>query len=152
MGQTGAGLPTFTFGNSKSANPANGSTGGSSSKSGSKAGSGKGSNWALTNAKPNHIGVTRPIKVTLLPDRIVLSPELGDRRGPQVVAVAPELTQDDVQHVVTAVQKEVEGWGLAVADGYWKPVLQAEVAPDAERQFLNLQSALNGSGIDIIRR
>ena len=90
--------------------------------------------------------------MTVLPDRLVVAPEQGDRRAPQIVPVAPELTQDDVQHFVSAVQKEVDGWGIAVADGYWKPVLQAEVAPGAERHFLNLQTALGGSGIDIIRR
>jgi hypothetical protein len=68
------------------------------------------------------------------------------------VAVAPELTHDNVQQVVSAVQKEVEGWGRAVADGSWKPVLQADVAPGAEQHFQNLQTALNGSGIEITRR
>lgn len=79
-------------------------------------------------------------------------PERGDNRAPQVVKIAPELTPDDVTHVVTTVQNEVKGWGLAVSDGYWKPVLQVEVAPGAERQFMNLETALHGSGIDVIRR
>ena len=54
--------------------------------------------------------------------------------------------------VFSAVQSEVKGWGLAVSNGYWKPVLQAEVAPGAEQHFENLQMALKGSGIDILRR
>ena len=73
--------------------------------------------------------MTRPIQVKLQPDRVVLLPERGDNRGPQTVKVAPELSSDDVDHVVTAVQNEVKGWGLAVAEGYWKPVLQVSVAP-----------------------
>jgi hypothetical protein len=68
------------------------------------------------------------------------------------VPVAPELTSDNIDRFVAAVQGEVKGWGLAVADGYWKPVLQAEVAPGAERHFLNLQTALQGSGIEVMRR
>ena len=107
---------------------------------------------ALPDAKPHQIGVTRPIRVSVLADRIILVPEVGDDHGPQIVKVAPELGPDDVNHFVTAVQNEVKGWGLAVSDGYWKPVLQADVAPEAERHFLNLQTALSGSGIDIVRR
>jgi hypothetical protein len=82
----------------------------------------------------------------------VVLPESGDSRAPRIVNIAPELTPDDVTNFVSAVQNEVKGWGLAVADGYWKPVLQVEVAPGAERQYLNLETALRGSGIDVIRR
>jgi hypothetical protein len=81
-----------------------------------------------------------------------MTPERGDSRAAQVVPLAPELTPDDVTHFVTAVNQEVENWGLAVSDGYWKPVLQAEIAPGGERHFANLQTALSGSGIDIVRR
>jgi hypothetical protein len=129
------------------------STSGGSSKTSSRAGgSGRGTNWALQGVKPHQIGVTRPIRVSVLPDRLVIVPERGDDRPPRAVPVAPELTPDDIDHFVAAVQSEVKGWGLAVADGYWKPVLHADVAPGAERHFLNLQTALNGSGIDVLRR
>jgi hypothetical protein len=66
--------------------------------------------------------------------------------------VSPELQPADVDRFVTAVQSEIKSWGLAVADGYWKPVLQFDVAPDAERQFANLQTALSGSGFAIERK
>jgi hypothetical protein len=148
---TGTPLPSFSFGEKKNSGTASASSG-SSAKSSKRPGSGKGSNWALPNAKPHHIGVTRPIRTVVLLDRIVLAPEQGDSRPPQVVPLAPELTEDNVDQLVKTIQKEVEGWGLAVKDGYWKPVLQAEVAPGAERHFLNLQTALSGSGMDIIRR
>ena len=96
--------------------------------------------------------MTRLIRVNLQPDRVVMLPEAGDSRAPQVVKIATEMTPDDVNHFVNAVQDEVKGWGLAVADGYWKPKLQVDVAPGAERQYLNLETALNGSGIEITRR
>ncbi len=146
----GMGMPSLNFGEQKTA--PSGTTAAKSGGSGSRSSAKKGSNWALPQAKPNHIGVTRPIRVSVQPDRVVMLPERGDNRAPKVVKVAPELTPDDVTHVVTTVQNEVKGWGLAVADGYWKPVLQVEVAPGAERQFMNLETALQGSGIDVIRR
>lgn len=143
-------MPSFNFGNNQKS-PSN-SNSSSSGRSGPRSASNRGKNWALPDAKPHQIGVTRPIRVSLLADRLMIMPEVGDDRVPQIVKVAPELGPDDVNHFVTAVQNEVKGWGLAVSDGYWKPVLQADVAPDAERHFLNLQTALNGSGIDIVRR
>ena len=66
--------------------------------------------------------------------------------------IDPNLSLEDVNHVVSAVQNEVKGWGLAVSNGYWKPVLQADVAPGAEQHFSDLQMALKGSGIDVIRK
>jgi hypothetical protein len=44
------------------------------------------------------------------------------------------------------------GWGLAVENGYWKPVLEVEVAPDAEQHFADLQTALHSSGFELHRK
>jgi hypothetical protein len=92
------------------------------------------------------------LNVAVWSDRLVIAPDRGDSRAPLVVPITPELRPDDVARFVTAVQREIQGWGLAVADGYWKPILQMNVAPGAERQFTELQSALEGSGLEIVRR
>jgi hypothetical protein len=149
-GQPTIALPSFGKSTSKSS-PAAGSAN-SGSKAGARGTAKTGKNWALPQAKPNAIGVTRPIRISVMPDRIVLAPEQGDSRGAQTVPIAPELSPDDVTHLVDAVHREVDQWGLAVADGYWKPVLRAEVAPGCERHYENLRTALSGSGLDIIRR
>ena len=151
MGGTpgGMGMPSFTFGQKPP--PATGSSGGPSSGS-PKSTAKRGNNWALPQAKAHETGVTRPLRVNIAQDRVVLVPERGDDRPPQVVKIAPNLSLEDVNHVVSAVQNEVKGWGLAVSNGYWKPVLQADVAPGAEQQFADLQMALKGSGIDVVRR
>jgi len=147
------GMPSLNFGQTPQQQFADSSSGSTSRSSGTpKSNAKRGANWALPAAKVHHTGVTRPIQVNLEPSRIVLLPERGDNRGPQTVKIAPELSPNDVDHVVTAVQNEVKGWGLAVAEGYWKPVLQVSVAPGAERHFENLQSALKGSGIEIVRK
>jgi len=46
----------------------------------------------------------------------------------------------------------VERWGMAVAGGYWKPVLRVSVAPDAEDRFYELSVLLHNSGFDVQRR
>jgi hypothetical protein len=147
--QGGMGIPNLTFGQKP---PASGSSGGSSGSGSPKSTARRGNNWALPQAKAHETGVTRPMRVSIEPDRVVLVPERGDDRRPQVVKIAPNLSIEDVNHVVSAVQNEVKGWGLAVKDGYWKPILQAEVAPGAEDHFANLQMALKGSGIEIVRK
>jgi hypothetical protein len=139
--------------NSRAPNPSAGSTSGGAAKSGgSKTGKNRGRNWALTGAKPHAIGVTRPLHVAVQADRLVIVPDRGDLRPPVIVPISPEVRPGDVERFVTAVQKEVQGWGLAVADGYWKPVLHVDVLPGAEQQFANLQSALDGSGFDLVRK
>jgi hypothetical protein len=127
-------------------------TAASSGGSAGRAPAGKRPNWALPTAKPHAIGVTRPIPLAIQADRLTLLPSRGEQRVAHEIAVHPELTEEDVQRLVAAVQREVEGWGLAVADGYWKPLLVAEVAPDAEAQFARLRTALQGSGLELVRK
>ena len=42
--------------------------------------------------------------------------------------------------------------GLAVANGYWKPVLHVEVAPGGEANHHQLEALLQGSGLEVIRK
>jgi hypothetical protein len=149
-------VPNLSFGQASS----NASTnhGSSSSASGparsgsAKSGKSRGRNWALTGAKPHAIGVTRPLHIAVYADRLLILPDRGDDRPPVVVPISPEVRPGEVERFVTAVQSEVKGWGLAVADGYWKPVLNMGVAADAEPQFSALQTALDGSGLEIVRK
>jgi len=145
------GVPSFNFGNPKTSQSGAGGSGQSGSGS-PRSIAKRGKNWGLPQAKTNSIGVTRPIHISIEPNRVVMYPERGDNRAPKVVQIAPELSPDDVTHFVDAVQNEVKGWGVAVSDGYWKPVLRADIAPGAERQFTNLETALHGSGIEVSRR
>jgi hypothetical protein len=115
-------------------------------------GAGRGSNWALPGAARHATAITRPIRVAVLLDRLVLVPERGDDRPPQQLRISSELTAQQVDAFVNAVQREMKSWGLAVENGYWKPVLQLEVAPDSEHHFADLQTALEGSGFDIQRK
>ena len=46
----------------------------------------------------------------------------------------------------------MKSWGLAVQNGYWKPQIMMEVAPEAEAQCRDLQIALAGSGFELERK
>jgi len=98
------------------------------------------------------IGVTRPIHVAVLPDRLVIVPDRGDDRRPQQLPISPQLSPQEVEAFVSAVQKEMKGWGLAVQNGYWKPQILMDVAPEAEQQCRDLQMALEGSGFEMQRK
>ena len=135
------------IGNSQSGNSRPGPRGGKVAS-----GAGRGSNWGLPGAGRHATAITRPIHVAVLLDRLVLVPERGLDRPPQHLRISDELTPQQVDAFVAAVQREMKSWGLAVENGYWKPVLQLEVAPDSEHHFADLQTALEGSGFDIHRK
>ncbi len=131
------------------------SSGGSAAKRGPsqvKSGAGRGSNWGLPGANARSTGITRPIHIAVLLDRLVIIPEAGDDRPQQQLRVPDRLRDSDIDAFVTGVQKEMKSWGLAVEGGYWKPVLGIAVAPDAEHHFADLQKALDSSGFELRRK
>jgi len=115
-------------------------------------GKNRGSNWGLPAGRTHVTGVTRPIHVVVLPDRLVLVPEKGDDRPPQTLPVSEHLRPGEADALVAAVQREMKGWGLAVQNGYWRPQLLLDVAPDAEHHARDLAMALEGSGFDLQRK
>src|SRR5262249_53223374 len=86
----------------------------------SKSGKNRGSNWGLPGSRGRVTAVTRPIHVAVLQDRLVIVPEKGDDRQAQQLPISPQLQQTEVEAFVTAVQREMRSWGLAVENGYWK--------------------------------
>jgi hypothetical protein len=134
-------------------------SGGASAGSGTRraggviAGQARAKNWGLPGGGGEHItAITRPIHIAVLADRFVVVPDVGDDRPPIHQHISPQLTQPEVDALVTSVQKEMKSWGLAVDGGYWKPILDVEVAPDAEQHFADLQTALQNSGFEIQRK
>lgn len=111
-----------------------------------------GSNWGLPASFGKTTFVTRPIRVVCLPDRFVVAPDKGDDRPATVIGISPQVQPAEVDALVAAVQKRLAGWGPAMSNGYWKPVLQVEVSRGAEGQFDSLQTLLQGSGFEIQRK
>jgi hypothetical protein len=111
----------------------------------------RGANWALPSAASRSTGITRPIQVECYADRLVILPDLGDTRDPQTIPVTGPM-RGSVQRFVAGVWSHTERWGMAVAGGYWKPVIKVHVAPDAQDRFLELEALLRDSGIEVERR
>lgn len=112
----------------------------------------KGKNWGLPEAQRHVSGVTRPIGVTILKDKLILQPERADQRRPQEIPLSPEMSPKELETLVSGVQRQMRSWGIALDGGYWRPALSVEVQPGAEDRFAELQSALQGSGIEVQRK
>lgn len=110
----------------------------------------RGPNWALPNASQSATGITRPIQIACLRDQLVILPERGDSKEPQIIPL-PQNMADVLDQFVAAIWQHVDSWGLAIVGGYWKPVLHVDVGTGAEPRFAELQRLMKDSGLEIER-
>jgi hypothetical protein len=148
--QSGAGQGSTASG--QPSGSASGTSQNGSAQSGPKSSLRAGSNWGLPGSAGRTTAVTRPIRVVCLPDRLIVVPERGDDRAASIIPISSDLQPAEADAFVAAVQKHLNGWGAAMTNGYWKPVLQFEVTRAAEPQFDSLQQLLRGSGFEIQRK
>ncbi len=111
----------------------------------------QGANWALPRKPPRATGITRPLAIECHADRLIILPESDPGRPPEVYRLQGPM-RPVIEDFVDGVHQRVERWGMAVAGGYWKPVLRVSVAPDAEDRFYELSVLLHNSGFDVQRR
>ena len=112
----------------------------------------KGKNWGLPEAQRHVSGVTRPIGITMQKDKLILLPERADQRRPQEIPLSPEMFSPGTRSARKRCPSPDALWGIALDGGYWKPALSVDVRPGAEDRFAELQSALQGSGIEVQRK
>jgi hypothetical protein len=158
MGQTTGGQPPS--GMSGSSSGSSGSSASSASPSlqlsaardkAKKAMKQRGDNWGLPDASQRATAITRPIYVECYSDRLVLLPDRGEGRAPLVVPVESGVTEN-LDYVVGTVWQHMDRWGMALLNGYWKPVLSVDVKRGGEAHFAELQTALRGSGIEVEKK
>ncbi len=111
----------------------------------------KGANWALPKVVAHSTGITRPIAIQCYYDRLVILPDRGDHEQPQVIPVVGSV-RGSIEQFVSTVWTHMDGWGMAVAGGYWKPVLKISVAPGADDRFRELEILLKDSGMEVERK
>jgi len=112
---------------------------------GRQSGFGRPRNWALRDAGPQSVAVTRSVRVVCHADRLVLVPDDRQAAG-KVVPLTPR-TADSVDRFVGALQEEMAGWGIAGNGLYWQPMLLLDVAPGGSVRAADLTRLLAGSGI-----
>lgn len=112
--------------------------------------SSKGRGWAWTQGPPSQTSVSRSIRLRCLADRWIVLADSGSSRQPEVTIPLEGPLEQSAEHLARIVADRVDGWGLALAGGYWKPVLQVEVAAGAQWRFTQLQQLFAGSGLDVV--
>lgn len=112
----------------------------------------RGRGWAWSKGPPTQTPVARAIRLQCLPDRWVVLPDSpSSREGPKEILfdVPPQARAEKLAKVIA---DRVDGWGLALSGGYWKPILEVEVAPGAGWRYDQLQQLLEGSGLEVHQR
>ncbi len=112
----------------------------------------RGADWALPNKNVYSTAITRPIRVQIFGDRLVIVPERGERQRARTVPLPDAQVRPQIETFVSEVWSHTEGWGLAVLNGYWKPILRVEVAPGADAQFREFEQLMSGSGLEVERK
>ena len=111
----------------------------------------RGANWALPKASRNATGITRPVRVACWPDRLLILPDQGDQRHARTITVDNNLAEQ-IDEFVSQIWKHTDSWGLALVGGFWKPVVNVEVAPGGEAMFVELERLMEGSGLEVKRK
>lgn len=106
----------------------------------------RGKNWGLPESAQKATGLTRPVQVYCSADRLTI---LSDRGVPDRQINLGPRTEDSVDELVAVVRSQIDTWGLAGRNMYWKPVLSLHVAPDGVERFQELRTLLAGSGLDV---
>ena len=107
---------------------------------------GRESGWALPRKNPRRTGVTRPLYVTCYADRLIIVPRRGERGRVRTVHLEGPLV-GNIDSFVSEIWDHMESWGIALAGGYWRPVLKVEVRPGGATRFAELSRLLKDSGI-----
>ncbi len=111
----------------------------------------RGTNWGLPQSNTGMTAVQRPIRMACLPDRYVILPDKGQWHAPTVVLIEGSAL-DEVDSLVSKVHALIDSWGIAVAGGYWKPILHVEVSRGGEARFEELKVLLMDSGLNVARK
>ncbi|MGY8767325.1 MAG: hypothetical protein ACKVH8_02680 [Pirellulales bacterium] len=126
-------------------------TGGSSSSASTQpVAATRGRDWALPSKGSQSIAYSRPIRVQCFADQIILVPEHGSRK-PVITIKLEANARTAIDEMVNKIWKRIDTWGIAGTGGYWKPILNVEVGPGADWRFNQLQTLLEGSGIEVRR-
>ena len=110
----------------------------------------KGRNWAWSERASSGTAVVRAIKLQCYADRWIIWSDAKSGTTTEIIML-DEPPQVCAERLAKNVAQRVDRWGLALMGGYWKPVLEVEVAQGAEVQFQQLLRLLEGSGLEVKR-
>jgi hypothetical protein len=95
--------------------------------------------------------VVRAIRMQCHEDRWIVLADSGHNREQPITILFDDTPQSRAEKLAKIVADRVDQWGLALTGGYWKPILEVEVATGAEWRFTQLQQLLASSGLEVQR-
>jgi hypothetical protein len=110
----------------------------------------RGQDWGLRDAASGAVPNSRPIRIDCYPDRLVLVPD--DPRMPAKMVPFGDSSERSIDKLMAAVWEDMDSWGIAGRNMYWRPILSVNVAPGAEQRFEELTILLRGSGLNVRKK
>lgn len=95
--------------------------------------------------------ITRPIFIDCYADHLVIQPDRNTDAKPLEVSL-PGSLRGSLDPLLKGLKAHMERWGIAVAGGYWKPVVKAKVYSGGEQRFEELKTVLEQNGIDVEKK
>ena len=107
----------------------------------------KGNNWAVPKRNQDSVGYRRPIVIEINHDEMVIKPSQSNQEFRRIAFGAS--MSESAEGLVAQVWQQVERWGVAGVNGYWKPELVFRVADNGRLKYRQLVELMRGSGIEI---
>jgi hypothetical protein len=111
----------------------------------------RGQNWGLKEAGPSAVPISRKIRVRCEPTQLVVVTTERGAKTEQAIPLGAR-TQDAVEELVSRVWDQMDDWGMAGNNMYWKPQLQFEVTQETRPRYEEIKTLLEGSGLDVAER
>ena len=102
----------------------------------------RGTNWALPSRSTGAVPYVRPLRVICFSDHLIIRGSIKDS-----VVSMEGTTKESVEELVNKIWAQIELWGVAGQNSYWKPQLRITVMPDSHFRFQELRRLLADSGI-----
>lgn len=112
----------------------------------------QGANWAVERGSQHSVPIRRSIRVVVRENQMAILPTRNALRGTEATGQTISLDQpvEDISHeFVDALRERIDEWGLAGSGMYWRPVLELNVASDAQLTAARVVHLLKDSGVDI---
>lgn len=102
----------------------------------------RGTNWALPSRSAGAVPYVRPLRIVCYSDRLIIK---GTRD--EVPVPMKGATDEAVDELVNEIWAQIDSWGVAGQNSYWKPQLRITVMPGSHFRFTELRRLLADSGI-----
>jgi len=107
----------------------------------------RGADWALPSRRNAVSAYHRPVRVRVTPNDLILAAGEGSTQA-ETVSLEPTMAAA-IDPMANAIWRRVDRWGYLGFDGYWKPVLHLEYAPEQREMAVELERLLEGSGLQV---